>query len=91
MSAVVDFLSSVVISALFNFISGLIFALQFLSFVVFCVYLANEISLLIKGKNAAEWMKTTLFALLVKYGIFVIVQEDRKEFDSSKHSQKVNL
>jgi len=90
MSAVSNFLSSYVLLGIFNFIAGLIFALQFLSFLAFCVYLGNETCQMLKGKSMAEWMKTKVFVLLIKYGIIVIVREE-KELEYSKQSKKVKL
>lgn len=89
MSTFVSSLSSLILLNSYNFITGLIFALQFFSFVGFCGYLANESCLLLNGKNMAEWIKTKLLALLITYRIVITVEDEK--YEGLKQSKKVNF
>lgn len=64
---------------LFAFISGVIFALQFFSFLAFCIYCLNEVFVLRKGRSLVQEFKKDLFKFLLKRGIIKFADEKESE------------
>jgi hypothetical protein len=74
---------------LFNYISGLIFALQFFSFLAFCIYCFNEFFVLIKRRSFLQEFKKDLFKLLLKRGIITFADEKENEPITNVKAAKV--
>ena len=72
----------------YNFLSGLIFALQFFSFFTFCIYCTNEVMFLRNGTSLLKLLGRFVFKLCVDYGIIQIVNCNYYE-ETSKTSKKV--
>lgn len=77
---------SVLFSPIFNLLSGLLFALQFFSFLAFCAYCLNEIFHFTKGGRLIKRFSEALVGVLINFGI---VKADFEEINPNGFADKV--
>ena len=86
-----SWLISAAFKPLFNYISGLIFALQFFSFFAFCFYCLNEFFVITKGRSFVQELKKKMFKLLLEKGFIKLVENTSNNEPLTKVNNTIQI